>query len=220
MATQNAEDYLRTIYKLQEEHGTVATKRIAEELGITMPSVTDMVQKLSRSGLVAYRRYRGVRLTDEGMREALRVTRRHRLWEMFLARTLSFRWDEVHEYADLLEHVMPAALEERIDKFLGRPARDPHGEPIPAIDGTVPSARGVPLTSVEPGVAVRVERVRDAGPGPLRLLAKAHIVPGGAFKVINTTPFDGSMRVRVGTKTYFLTRELATLVFVTPLRGA
>ncbi len=218
MATQNAEDYLRAIYKIQEEHGTVSTKRIADDMGVTMPSVTDMVQKLSRAGLVAYRRYRGVALTDEGRREALRVTRRHRLWEMFLTKTLDFRWDEVHAFADLLEHATPAALEERIDKFLGRPARDPHGEPIPARDGSVRGAQGTPLATQERGAVVTVERVRDTGPAALRQLARAAIRPGATVRVVDVAAFDGSMRVRVGARVHFLSRDLAALVFVVPAK--
>lgn len=214
MATQNSEDYLRSIYKLQHGDEAVATSRIAAALGIRPPSVTDMVQRLAHDGLVQYQRYNGVRLTAAGRRLALGVTRRHRLWEMFLVRTLNFSWDEVHVVADLLEHATPPLLESRIDEFLGHPSVDPHGDPIPSIHGALPPSTGVCLNALPAGAHATVVRVVDDSPEALQMLAQLGIQLNRKLKVINVAEYDGSLHVRIGTRQAFLSKELAAIIYV------
>jgi len=214
MPTQNSEDYLRCIYKLQQGDDAVATSRIAAALGITAPSVTDMVQRLAHDGLVQYRKYGGVRLTPAGRRVALGVTRRHRLWEMFLVRTLNFSWDEVHTVADLLEHVTPEILESRIDEYLGHPELDPHGDPIPSKLGVVPKSTSVCLASLPVGSAATVVRVVDDRPEALQMLAKIGIKLATKIQILDLAAFDGSMMIRLGTRKEFLSKDLAATIFV------
>ncbi|HET7152841.1 MAG TPA: metal-dependent transcriptional regulator [Candidatus Kapabacteria bacterium] len=215
MATQNSEDYLRCIFKLQTDAADVPTSRIAAAMGVTQPSVTDMIQRLAGDGLLQYKRYGGVRLTKEGMKIALRVTRRHRLWEMFLVRILDFTWDEVDGIANLLEHATPPELEARIDALLGYPTVDPHGEPIPTKDGVVTEPANIPLSYMQANQSATVVRVRD-NPDALKQLSSLGIGLKKRLRVISVAPFDGSMSVRIGSKDAFLSKELASNVFVQP----
>lgn len=213
MAKQSSEDYLRCIYKLQTGEKEVQTSRIAIALGFTMPSVTDMLQKLAHDGLVEYKRYGGARLTKKGMRVAVDVTRRHRLWEMFLVRILNFTWDEVHDIANLLEHVTPPVLEERMDALLGYPTVDPHGEPIPTKEGVVAAQSEIPLSYLQANQSAIVSRAID-DPASLKQLSALGIALKKSIRIIGIAPIDGSMIVRIGNKEIFLPRELAAHIFV------
>lgn len=214
MPTANTEDYLRCIYKLQLGDEPVATSEIAAALKIKAPSATDMVQRLAQNGLVHYRRYGGVRLTPAGKRLALSITRRHRLWEMFLVRTLNFSWDEVHALADLLEHVTPESLEDRIDAFLGRPAADPHGDLIPSKSGALPRRHEVCLADCPVGTKGTVVRVADENAAALQMLSHHEIKLARVLSVTAIAPYDGSMQLKMGTRQIFLSRELASTIFV------
>lgn len=197
--THVIEDYLKTIYSLTASEGRATTNQIAEALGVTPASVTNMIQKLAltQPPLVEYRKHRGAVLTEYGERIALEIIRHHRLLEMFLHQTLGFRWDEVHAEADRLEHVISEELEERISASLGDPEHDPHGDPIPTRDLRLPEANFLPLSQMRPGQRVIVQRVRDTDPELLRYLSEQGITPEARLSVLDFSPFDGNLRIQV-----------------------
>jgi DtxR family Mn-dependent transcriptional regulator len=179
-----------------------------------------MLKKLA-SGLgplVAYTRYRGVRLTPKGREAALEVIRHHRLLETYLTSALGFSWDEVHAEADHLEHVISEDLEDRIAAYLGHPDSDPHGAPIPQRDGSLPARREVRLTDLEPGSLASVSRVSDRDPELLRYLDRLGLRPAGRLRVIERGPFDGPMHVEVvgSGEVVALGRRVSDELFVVP----
>ena len=193
------EDYLKTVHSLAERgHDRVTTSRIAERLGLSPSSASGMVRRLAELGLVEHQRYGEVTLTADGSAVAVAVLRRHRLLEMYLATELGLGWDEVHDEAERLEHAVSARLVERMDARLGHPAYDPHGDPIPRADGTVPQWDGRRLSEVPSGTAGRLVRVDDTDPTMLRHLADEGIGLGTALEVVERRPFDGPFVVRVG----------------------
>ncbi len=201
--THVIEDYLKTIYDLSEEHGRATTNQIAELMGVTPASVTNMIQKLAVTDppLVEYRKHHGASLTPEGEKVALEIIRHHRLLEMFLQQTLGYSWDEVHDEADRLEHVISEAFEERIAESLGNPRHDPHGDPIPTRDLHLPESEAQTLSEMRPGQRVRIERVRDTDPELLRYLSDRGVVPGAKVALLEYSPFDDNLRIQVEGKT-------------------
>lgn len=201
--THVIEDYLKTIYDLSEEHGRATTNQIAELMGVTPASVTNMIQKLAVTDppLVEYRKHHGASLTPEGEKVALEIIRHHRLLEMFLQQTLGYSWDEVHDEADRLEHVISEAFEERIAESLGNPRHDPHGDPIPTRDLHLPESEAQTLSEMRPGQRVRIERVRDTDPKLLRYLSDRGVVPGAKVALLEYSPFDDNLRIQVEGKT-------------------
>ncbi|WP_297650615.1 metal-dependent transcriptional regulator [Pseudonocardia sp.] len=191
------EDYLKAVYHLGTHGDTVTTGMLAQELGVSSPSVSAMVKRLEDGELIDRSDGRGFRLTDAGEREALRVIRRHRLLETFLARALDVPWDEVHAEAELLEHALSDRLEERIDAALGHPTHDPHGDPIPPRDGPHSESWGVPLEAVPPGSRFRVERVSDRDSAALRHLGQLGVLPGALLDVEEPEPFGGPYWITV-----------------------
>ncbi len=212
--TRAMEDYLKAAYRLQEEGGPATTQRLAEALGVSGPSVTNMIKRLHEQGLLRHTRYQGVELTEEGSRIALEVTRHHRLLELFLAETLGYGWDEVHAEAERLEHHISEEMEARIDAALGHPTVDPHGDPIPTRDGDVPGAPEARLLDLNPGEEGVVRRVSDRDPDRLRYLARLNLRPGAAVRLLETLPFDGPLRVRVNGAEHVIGRALAAAVRV------
>jgi DtxR family Mn-dependent transcriptional regulator len=182
--------------------GKVSTNALAEKLGVAPASVTGMIKKLAedRPRLVDYEKHQGVTLTPAGRKIALEVIRHHRLLELYLHQALGYTWDEVDAEAEKLEHVISEDFEDRIAAILGDPQRDPHGDPIPAKDGSIADPCGQPLTSLSAGQKARVARVRDDDPALLRYLAEIGIVLGATVVVANKAPFDGPLHVRVGGK--------------------
>jgi len=211
---RSTEDYLKTICLLQHDKARVSTSALASHLQVADPSITDMLKKLSRRGLVRYERYRGVELTHAGKRLALKIVRRHRLWEMFLVQFLGFSWDQIHQEAERLEHATSDLLERKLDEALGFPAVDPHGDPIPTVDGTVRDTTPTPLGESQPGSVVIVSRVSDADPRILKYLTDLGIGLRKKIRVWETIPFDGSLRVQIGTRERFLSAKLAQHIFV------
>ncbi len=213
---QAIEDYLKTIYMLAEEESPVSTSRIAEARDVKPASVTSMLQRLAKLNLVHYEKHRGVSLTDTGEKVALEVIRHHRLLELYLIEALGFSWDEVHEQADALEHVISEKLEERIAAFLGHPTTDPHGDPIPAKDGTIVVADMQPLASLSPGAQGQVARiVDDANSEMLRYLAELGLTPGTNLNVVEVAPFDGPITVLLGTERRTIGHVVAQSVLIT-----
>lgn len=195
--THAMEDYLKAIYRLAQDGGPVTTQRLAEELGFTGPSVTNMVKRLDELKLLVHNRYHGVTLTPAGEQVALEVVRHHRLLELYLLEALGYDWDEVHAEAERLEHHVSDQFEQRMEAVLGFPQFDPHGDPIPNRDGEVPEVRDRLLADCEVGQHGTVSRVSDRDPNLLRHLTSLGIKPGIGIAVIEHLPFDGPMRVRV-----------------------
>jgi DtxR family Mn-dependent transcriptional regulator len=212
--THAMEDYLKAIYNLQSENEKVTTQAIAERLNIQSPSVTNMVKRLADLKLLEHTPYRGVALTPGGMRSALEVIRHHRLLELYLAESLGYSWDEVHEEAERLEHSMSEELEARIDRALGYPTTDPHGDPIPSFEGDIQPQTQLLLAELDAGEDARVERVNDRDPGMLRYLGSLGLYPNAAVTVLERFPFGGPLRVRVLEQEHIIGRELAEAVFV------
>ena len=206
------EDYLKTIYHLATRGEAVTTGHLARELGVSSPSVSAMIKRLEDSELIDRPDARSLRLTDSGEQAALRVVRRHRLLETFLARMLGLPWDEVHAEAELLEHALSDRLEERIDAALGHPTHDPHGDPIPPRTGQHDEQWGVALEAVPPGSRFRVERVSDRDSAALRHLGKLGIVPGVDLDVGEQEPFGGPRWVVVDGRRHPLGGPLTRLV--------
>jgi DtxR family Mn-dependent transcriptional regulator len=217
--TYAMEDYLKVAYRLQSERGTVTTQRLADELGISGPSVTNMIKRLDELGLVQHTRYHGVELTAAGEKIALEVIRHHRLLELYLAETLGYDWDRVHEEAERLEHHLSEELESRLDSALGHPKVDPHGDPIPSREGTIASVSALRLLDVEPGQTVRVSRVSDRDPDQLRYLGELGLYPGTEVTVLEKLPFEGPVRITVGGVEHVIGRPLAASVNVEGLAG-
>jgi DtxR family Mn-dependent transcriptional regulator len=213
---QAIEDYLKTIYDLAETESPVSTSRIAEAREVKPGSVTSMLQRLAKLNLVHYEKHYGVTLTKAGRKIALEVIRHHRLLELYLMEALDFSWDEVHEQADVLEHVISEKLEERIAVALGHPTVDPHGSPIPGKDGTIISVETQPLTSLEAGSKAQVARiVDDANSKMLRYLADLGLVPGAEIQVTELAPFDGPLTVLIEGERTIVGHAVADSVLVT-----
>jgi DtxR family Mn-dependent transcriptional regulator len=219
--TSAVEDYLKAIYQLQGEgeEGRASTSSLAERLGVARASVTGMLKKLAawKPRLVEYARYRGVRLTPAGEKIALEVIRHHRLIESYLHEALDYSWDEVHREADRLEHVISEAFEDRIAAKLGHPETDPHGDPIPERDGSLPERDEIRLTQLPQGQAGAICRVAD-DPDLLRYLAELGLKLGAKIEVTEVSPLDGPVHVRqVGAQaTHALGRKVTDRVFVRP----
>lgn len=198
--SHSTEDYLKAIYELQEDAGKVSTNALAAKLDITAASVTGMLKRLSEEKLrlVNYERHHGVTLTPPGRKIALEIIRHHRLIELYLQQALGYAWDQVDAEAEKLEHVISEELEDRIAVVLGNPTHDPHGDPIPAKDGTISTLPTQKLTSLSVGVAARVARVSDDDPALLRYLAKLGILPQKTLRAVQRSPFDGPLIVQVG----------------------
>ena len=219
MATESVQDYLKAVYVLQSYGQEVTTSRIAARLGVAAPSVSAMVKKLVADGLARHAPYREVRLTEEGEAAALAVVRRHRLVETYLHDALGLPWDEVHDEAEVLEHSVSERVVDAMDRALGHPSRDPHGDPIPPKRGRHREIRDEPLAGVPTGARVRVERVSDQDPAILRHLARLRVVPGAEVTVAEHDPFGGPLWVRVGSRRHALGAELVSAIFVSVLDG-
>jgi DtxR family transcriptional regulator, Mn-dependent transcriptional regulator len=213
---QAIEDYLKTIYMLAETESPVSTSRIAEARAVKPASATNMIQRLDKLNLVHYEKHYGVTLTETGEKIALEVIRHHRLIELYLIEALGFSWDEVHEQADVLEHVISEKLEERIAAALGHPTLDPHGDPIPAKDGTMIRVDAQPLSSFSAGSMVYVARiVDDADSERLRYLGQLGLTPGTAVRVVRREPFEGPVTIVIGEETAVIGYLLAQSIMVT-----
>ena len=209
------QDYLKEIYKLQASGEKPTTSAIARQLGVAPSSATSMLKKLAALGLAEHAPYRGVELTEAGGKIALEVIRHHRLLEQYLAETLGLGIDAVHAEADRLEHVLSEELEARIDRALGFPTHDPHGDPIPDATLHVEPRKLRSLDALEPGEEATVRRVPDGDAALLRYLAKLALVPGGRVRMGEPEPFGGPLRVTIGGSEHAISREVAELIGVT-----
>lgn len=209
------ENYIKAIYRLQRQDGTVTTNELAQELKTKPASVTDMMKKLKTKKLLHYQPYKGFRLTQEGNKVALGIIRRHRLWEYFLAEKLKFTWDEVHEVAEDLEHVSSKKLVDKLDEFLGFPRVDPHGDPIPDATGKIEFTRKIPLTELPLLTAATVSNVKDQSSSILELLEHKHISIGTRLEIKKKFEFDESLEIKIGRQPAFtISKQLAENIFV------
>ncbi len=208
------EDYLKAAYRLKMDGKPATTQLLADELGVSGPSVTNMVKRLDEMRLLRHTRYQGVELTPAGEKIALEVVRHHRLLELYLAETLGYPWDQVHEEAEKLEHHISDELEARMDSALGFPTRDPHGDPIPTRDGMVPENFDRLLAELDPGIEATVVRVSDRDPEQLRYLAELGLIPGARVRIVDRLPFDELVRIEVGEKVHTIGRRLSRSVWV------
>ena len=213
------ENYLKAIYHLMPGDGKpVSTNAIAREMNTRAASVTDMIKRLSAKKLIRYKKYYGVAITDTGRKAALRIIRKHRLWETFLVDKLQFNWDEVHEVAEQLEHIRSTLLIQRLDEYLGKPQFDPHGDPIPGEDGEMADVQQIALHELSPGQAGRVTAVNDSSSALLQYLDKAGIAIGTLLRIIGHVEFDQSLEISLDDrKTIFISRQVAENLWVQKL---
>jgi DtxR family transcriptional regulator, Mn-dependent transcriptional regulator len=217
--TGPVEDYLKAIYELERSGEPAETNAIARLLGFAPASVSGMVRRLARQGLITHERYHGARLTAAGRRAALKTVRRHRVIEAYLTSALDYSWDRVHDEAERLEHAASDELIDRMAAAIGEPETDPHGAPIPTREGTLQERSVVPLSSLDTGETARVERVSDRNGERLRYLAELGIVPGTKVQIIGREPFGGPIALRVHNATRPIGPELASQVLVAQLRA-
>src|SRR5579864_1524904 len=216
--TRAQEDYLKALYQLHGDQRPVPTRELAQRLGISSPSVSEMVTRLSAQGLVEHDKYRGQQLTREGRKVALELVRHHRLLEMFLVQVLGYSWDEVHDEAERLEHVISERMEARIFELLGRPELDPHGHAIPSLAGKVRALSDRPLSECRAGETLVVQGVSDDDPGRLRELERRGLLPGIRIEIVAESRFEGPIDVRVKGRRDSLPLGLARALFVAVAR--
>lgn len=210
--TRSVEDYLKAIYHLSLDGQPASTSAIAQALELAPPSVSGMIRRLSDLGLLEHVPYRGVALTDQGRRAALRMVRRHRIIEAYLVARLGYTWDSVHEEAERLEHAVSDELIERMDHALGNPQFDPHGDPIPDVHGHVEEVSWIALSDVPVGERVEIHRVDTSHAERLRYLSEMGLTPGTIVKVSGRQPFDGPLTIEREGQTQIVGHELARLL--------
>ncbi len=216
MLSQAAEDYIKAVYKLETE-GSVTTNLIAKALKVSSASVTNMLKRLAEMKLLEHTSYKGVKLTKAGRKIALEVLRHHRLIELYLSEVMGYSWDEVHDEAERLEHHISETFEEKIFEMLGYPEIDPHGDPIPSKEGGVINDKFAPLSNIEPGNIVRIERVSDNDPEMLRYLSEIGLVLKMTVEVLSKAPFDGPLTIKIDDKEQMVWRKVAKNVYVAPV---
>jgi DtxR family Mn-dependent transcriptional regulator len=214
--TISIQDYLKNIYDLTEHGENASTNALAEKLKISAPSVTGMIKKLSKAKppLVEYQKHQGVTLTKDGRRAALEVIRHHRLLEMWLVQTLGYSWDEVHEEAERLEHVISEDFERRIAAAMGHPIRDPHGDLIPTEDLKMPEDDSMPLSALRPGKTATILRVKASDPNLLRYLEGISLIPGAKIEIKEHSPFDHNLTIKIERKSIVLGLNITSQIFV------
>lgn len=213
--TAPVEDYLKAIYELESERGAAGTNEIAAALHIAAPSVSGMLRRLSRQGLVTHEPYKGVQLTRDGRRAALRTIRRHRVIEAYLTQALGYPWDRVHDEAERLEHAASEELIDRMASAIGEPETDPHGAPIPTREGTLTAEPQLTsLAELGEGSAATIARVGDRDGERLRYLATLGITIGTQVELVSREPYDGPITLRIGNKRRVIGPELARHILV------
>ncbi len=215
MTSLTEENYLKAIYHLSVNNSTVSTNELAESIQIKAASVTDMLKKLSEKNFINYIKYQGVTLTELGKEIALKIIRKHRLWEVFLVEKLNFGWDEIHEIAEQLEHIDSITLTNRLDDFLGNPKFDPHGDPIPDKEGHLPIIKMSKLSDSTIGVNLVLVAVSEDSSSFLQHLDRIKLTIGANIKIISISEFDNSIEISVSpNQTLFLSHEVAKNLMV------
>jgi len=216
MRSPSIEDYLKAVYKLEEESGgpPVSTGDVAQAMEVSSASASNMVKRLDDLGFLTYEAYEGATLTDPGRTVALEVIRHHRLLELYLKEVMGFSWDEIHEEAEILEHHISERFEDRIEEMLGHPTRDPHGHPIPDRDGTVDELPTRSLADLTEGDAAAIDHIADEDGDLLDLLEQRGLLPGATVDVLETRPLDGLLVVAVDGAEQLIGRPVAQKVVV------
>ncbi|WP_026751887.1 metal-dependent transcriptional regulator [Sediminibacterium sp. C3] len=213
--SSSEENYIKAIFQLQVKDGMVSTNEVAAVLQTSAASVTDMLKKLKTKKLLVYEKYKGFKLNNEGRKLAIMVIRKHRLWETFLVNILHFNWDEVHEIAEQLEHIQSQQLIDHLDDFLGNPAFDPHGDPIPDASGKMPYQSQLNLNQFPLQIAGEVSAVGSQSPDILSLLEHKKITIGAKLKVMQNFAFDNSFEINVNDKErVHISSQLAEQIYV------
>jgi DtxR family Mn-dependent transcriptional regulator len=211
-ATAAVEEYLETIYRLQQKTATARTNDIVDMLNVVPGTVTNTMKRLQRDGYVRHTPYKGVRLTAKGRRIALHVIRKHRLSERLLTDILHVDWDKVHDAACKLEHAIGNDIVDPLDEALRHPKTCPHGNPIPTKHGNIVEEESYPLTGIDPGTQVTIVRVTEENPELLHYLATLGLVPGASVVVVEKAPFQGPISLRVGAITRAISEALASII--------
>ena len=217
--SSSIEDYVKVIYSFTEwQDKPITSSQLAQRLGVANSSVSEMVRKLKDQGLVDHKPYSAITLTDQGVRLALSMVRRHRLIETYLVQQVGYKWDEVHDEAELLEHAVSDTFFERVAAILGDPQRDPHGDPIPTAEGTVRMPRAHLLGELDQGHTGRITRISDENPDLLRYLSAEEIDLDAEVEVMGRKPFGGALVVRIRnsdrTRDYDLADEITSALWV------
>jgi DtxR family Mn-dependent transcriptional regulator len=214
MYTLTEENYLKAIYKLSVQTGNVSTNQIAALLATKASSVTDMLRKLADKLLINYTRYQGVSLTQTGEKVAVNIIRRHRLWEYFLVEKLNFKWDEVHDMAEEMEHISSTELIDRLDEFMGFPARDPHGDPIPDCNGNFKINDLKPVSAIPVHSGGIISGVRDHSSAFLQYLEKQELTIGKKITVKEIISYDNTVVLQMGNKNLHISRDVANNLLI------
>jgi DtxR family Mn-dependent transcriptional regulator len=218
MLSQAEENYLKAIFSIESANSKkVSTTLIAENLKTKASSVTDMIKKLADKNLVNYEKYKGVSLTVEGKKIAIKIVRRHRLWEVFLVDKLNYNWDEVHDLAEQLEHIKSKSLINRLDDFLEFPTHDPHGDPIPDKKGNITHHKNIMLSSLEIGENCTIIGVKDSSVAFLQFLDSLNINIGNKISVISKETFDNSMVIKYNNSQISISNQTSKNLFVKKL---
>ena len=217
MSQRTIEEYLETIGALEERESPVSTSSIAQSMGLSLASVSEMLRRLSKKGLVEHTPYGGAILTGEGRQRFLKLTRRHRLWEVFLNRYLGIGWEDVYNHACSLEHATSDLVTDKLDIFLDHPDVCPHGSPIPRKNLGRPSGGGMTLADLEIGQsAIVLNVIIEHNTDFLKFLTSLELTPGATLKVIEKAPYDGTLTIEVNNTTHAIGKEAASLVMVKP----
>lgn len=206
--------YAAEIYRLQQDHELVSLSLLGSHVEASQQAISRMVKRLNKNGYLEHKPYRGVRLTPGGERIAMPALRRHRLTEVFLVEVMGYDWASAHELADVFEKGLNGELEDRAFELAGQPTRCPHGEPIPSKDGIMPEIRDEPLVDVPSGSDCIVSRVRTHDSGKLRYIAELGLVPGVPFHLLSCAPFQGPLRLQMGSHDHVIGYELSGSIWV------
>ena len=215
LSTQAEENYLKAIFKIAERDGApVATNAIASAMNTAAASVTDMLKRLADKKLISYEKYKGVQLSKSGQKLATELIRKHRLWETFLVTKLGFAWDQVHEFAEQLEHIQGDLLTQHLDKFLGYPRFDPHGEPIPDAEGKWETQDQISLAMMGVGDKGKITNVADDSSVFLQYLNQIGLELNSEIEVLQQFPYDHSVKVRLNNQELLLSEKVSQNLFV------
>lgn len=218
MATVSIENYIKTIYQSRDSFDKISTSEMADKLDVSNAAVSDMAKKLSSSGLISYKKYEGIELTEKGLKLAMQVIRRHRLWELFLTRVLGLSWSEVHQEAERLEHHSSDSLVNKIEEYLEYPTVDPHGDPIPDREGNMPKLpEFTKLIECRAGQMYKVIRVHDKDTELMNYLSRIGVTLNKKIKVTQKLSFDNSVIIRVDGSEHILSEKISEHIFVVEL---
>ncbi|SNR37706.1 iron (metal) dependent repressor, DtxR family [Lutibacter agarilyticus] len=216
--SQTEENYIKAIYSIEVHTGkSVSTNKIAEKLKTKASSVSDMIKKLSDKKLVYYKKYQGTKLTSEGKSIAVKIVRKHRIWEVFLVNNLDYTWDEVHDLAEQLEHIKSNTLINKLEAYLNFPTHDPHGDPIPDKDGNIEHHKNIMLSSAKVGENCTVIGVKDSSSSFLKFLDNTKIKLGSQLKIISIEEFDNSMIIENNNSQKSISHQISKNLFVKKL---